>query len=75
VVNRKVIITTPYPTPEWIAEYYKIPPKRVAELKEIIAEARRSIERADARKKKKTINGQVSSNNSAARKAKKPEGR
>jgi hypothetical protein len=52
-----VIITTPYPTPEWIAEHYKIPPKRVAELNEMIAEARRSIARADARKKKKTQSG------------------
>jgi len=74
-VNRKVIITTPYPTPEWIAEYYKIPPKRVAELKEIIAEARRSIARANARKKKKaTRNGRLSPKKSAARKAKKPIG-
>jgi hypothetical protein len=52
-MSPKVIITTPYPTPEEIAEYYKIPPKRVAELNEMIAEVRRSMARSAARTKKK----------------------
>jgi hypothetical protein len=75
-VSPKVIITTPYPTSEEIAEFYKIPPKRVAELNEMIAEIRRSMARAEERKKKKAArNRRLSSKKSAARKAKKPVGR
>ena len=40
IMSGKVIITTPYPTPEWIAAYYKIPPKRVAELRQMMDEIR-----------------------------------
>ena len=37
-MSGKVIITTPFPTPEEVAAYYKIPAKRVAELDRMIAE-------------------------------------
>jgi hypothetical protein len=35
----KSIITTDFPTPEEVAAFYRIPPKRVAELEAIIAES------------------------------------
>lgn len=44
----KVIITTPFPTPDEVAAYLRIPAKRVAELNRMIAEVRE----ADARRKK-----------------------
>jgi hypothetical protein len=50
-MSGKVIITTPYPTPEWIAAYYKIPPKRVAELRQMMDEIR-AAEAAKANRKK-----------------------
>jgi hypothetical protein len=39
-MSGKVIITTPFPTPEEVAAYYRIPAKRVAELDRMIAEHR-----------------------------------
>jgi len=50
-MSGKSIITTPYPTPEWIATYYKIPPKRVAELRQMIDEIR-AAEAAKTNRKK-----------------------
>ena len=47
MATRKVIITTDFPTPEQVAAFYRIPPTRVAELKQMISE----IRAADARKK------------------------
>ena len=47
----KVIITTPYPTPDEIAAYYKIPPKRVAELRQMIDEIRAAEASKASRKK------------------------
>ncbi|HEX7677225.1 MAG TPA: hypothetical protein VF713_03820 [Thermoanaerobaculia bacterium] len=35
-MSGKVIITTPFPTPEQVAAYYKIPAKRVAELRQMM---------------------------------------
>ncbi len=49
-VSRKIIITTPFPTPEEIAAYYKIPAKRVAELNQMMDE----IRAAEAKKKRKS---------------------
>jgi predicted RNase H-like HicB family nuclease len=40
IMSDKAIITTPYPSPDEIAAYYKIPPKRVAELRQMIDEIR-----------------------------------
>ncbi|HEV7572124.1 MAG TPA: hypothetical protein VGQ21_11555 [Thermoanaerobaculia bacterium] len=39
-MSRKAIITTPYPSPDDVAAYYKIPPKRVAELRQMMDEMR-----------------------------------
>jgi hypothetical protein len=50
-MSGKAIITTPYPTPDEIAAYYKIPPKRVAELRQMIAEIR-ADEASKANRKK-----------------------
>jgi hypothetical protein len=52
-MSGKVIITTPYPTPDEVAAYYKIPPKRVAELRQMMDEFRA----ADAAKKNRKKNG------------------
>jgi hypothetical protein len=52
IMSGKVIITTPFPTPEEVAAYYKIPAKRVAELNEMIDDIRRSMATAKARAKK-----------------------
>jgi len=56
----KSIITTDFPTPEEVAAYLKIPPKRVAELNVLIDEiltkqaAKKAAKRkASARAKKK----------------------
>jgi len=38
--NRRVLITTPFPTPDEVAAELGIPPKRVAELRQMIAEIR-----------------------------------
>jgi hypothetical protein len=50
-MSGKSIITTPYPTPEWIAAYYKIPAKRVAELRKMIDEIRAAEAAKTDRKK------------------------
>jgi hypothetical protein len=39
-MSGKVIITTPFPTPEQVAAYYKIPAKRVAELRQMMDDIR-----------------------------------
>jgi predicted transcriptional regulator len=71
-MSGKVIITTPFPTPEQVAAYYKIPPKRVAELDEMINEARRSMAKTAARKKSTSRNGtRKSANGSRSSRAKK----
>jgi hypothetical protein len=72
-MSGKIIITTPFPTPEEVAAYYKIPAKRVAELDQIIAEARRSIAKTAARSRKSAPrNGaRKASNRSRASRAKK----
>jgi ppGpp synthetase/RelA/SpoT-type nucleotidyltranferase len=72
-MSGKVIITTPFPTPEEVAAYYKIPAKRVAELDEMIDDIRRSMATAKARAKKSRSRNSVrkSSNGSKALRAKK----
>jgi hypothetical protein len=39
-MSGKVIITTPFPTPDEVAAYYKIPAKRVAELRQMMDDMR-----------------------------------
>jgi ppGpp synthetase/RelA/SpoT-type nucleotidyltranferase len=72
-MSSKVIITTPFPTPEQVAAYYKIPAKRVAELDQMIDDIRRSMANAKARtKKSRARNGaRKSSNGSRTSRAKK----
>jgi hypothetical protein len=72
-MSGKVIITTPFPTPEDVAAYFKIPAKRVAELDEMIDDIRRSMATAKARaKKSRSRNGaRKSSNGNKALRAKK----
>jgi hypothetical protein len=53
IMSGKVIITTPYPNPDEVAAYYKIPAKRVAELRQMMDEFRA----ADAAKKNRKKNG------------------
>lgn len=48
--NRRVLITTPFPTPDEVAEELGIPPKRVAELRQMIAEIRAEIRAEDERR-------------------------
>lgn len=55
-MSGKVIITTPFPTPEEIAAFYRIPAKRVAELDRMIA-AHRAESLASRRKKAPSRNG------------------
>jgi hypothetical protein len=55
-MSGKIIITTPFPTPEEVAAYYGIPAKRVAELDRMIAE-HRSKSVASLRKKASSRNG------------------
>lgn len=43
--NRRVLITTPFPTPDEVAAELGIPPKRVAEIRQMIAEIRAEDER------------------------------
>ena len=50
-VSRRIIITTPFPTSEEIAAYYKIPAKRVAELNQMMDE----IHAAEAKKHRKKV--------------------
>ncbi|HEV7764430.1 MAG TPA: hypothetical protein VGQ76_05475 [Thermoanaerobaculia bacterium] len=47
MLNKKAIITTPFPTPDEIAELYGITPKRRAELDQMLVEIRLE----DAKKK------------------------
>jgi hypothetical protein len=63
-VSRKVIITTPFPTPEKIAAFYKIPAKRVAELNQMIDEFRA----ADRKNRKNADKTRVGRKPSAPRK-------
>jgi hypothetical protein len=65
-MSGKVIITTPFPTSDQVAAYYKIPAKRVAELRQMMDEIRAAEARKNSRK-----NGQpnVSRKASARRKA------
>jgi hypothetical protein len=69
-MSGKVIITTPFPTPEQVAAYYKIPAKRVAELRQMMddigaTEMRAAAPRSKGNRKK---NGrQDTSRKSAAR--------
>ena len=53
-VSRKIIITTPFPTSEWIAAYYKIPAKRVAELNQMMDEFRAADEKKTRKNAGKT---------------------
>jgi len=55
-MSGKIIITTPFPTPEEVAAYFKIPAKRVAELDRMIAEHRAELV-ASRRKKTSPRNG------------------
>jgi predicted transcriptional regulator len=72
-MSGKIIITTPFPTPEEVAAYYKIPAKRVAELDKMIDEVRRSMAKTATRAKRSTArNGtRKASNGSRAARAKK----
>jgi hypothetical protein len=65
-MSGKVIITTPFPTSDQVAAYYKIPAKRVAELRQMMDD----IHAAEARKNNKKNGGtNVSRKPSARRKA------
>jgi hypothetical protein len=72
-MSGKVIITTPFPTPEEVAAYYKIPAKRVAELDKMIDEVRRSMSKTAPRSTRSTPrNGtRKASNGSRTSRAKK----
>jgi len=72
-MSGKVIITTPFPTPEQVAAYYKIPAKRVAELDEMIDDIRRSMAttKAHAKKSRSRNGARKPSNGSKALRAKK----
>jgi hypothetical protein len=50
--NRRVVITTPFPTPDEVAAELGIPPKRLAELRQMIAEIRAEDERRAARRQR-----------------------
>jgi hypothetical protein len=52
--NHRFLITTPFPTPDEVAEELGIPPKRVAELRQMISEIRAEDERRLARAKRRT---------------------
>jgi hypothetical protein len=52
-VSRKIIITTPFPAPDEIAAFYKIPAKRVAELNQMMDEIREGEAKKVARSLKK----------------------
>jgi hypothetical protein len=56
-MSGKVIITTPFPTPEEVAAYYKIPAKRVAELRQMMDDIRAAEPGKIARKKNGRPNG------------------
>lgn len=50
-MSGKVIITTPFPTPDEIAAFHKIPAERVAELRRMIDDIR-ALEAAKSDRKK-----------------------
>ncbi len=50
-MSGKIIITTPYPTPDDVAAYYKIPAKRVAELRQMMDDMRAAETSKNNRKK------------------------
>jgi hypothetical protein len=54
IMSGKVIITTPFPTPEQVAAYYKIPAKRVAELRQMMDEMRVADAKKDRKKSGRT---------------------
>jgi len=68
-MSGKVIITTPFPTPEEVAAYYKIPAKRVAELDKMIDEVRQSMAKSARSNRSTPRNGkrQVSNGSKASR--------
>jgi hypothetical protein len=49
--NRRVIITTPFPTPEEAAAAYGMSSKRLGELQQLIAEIRAEEERHRTRRR------------------------
>lgn len=51
--NRRVVITTPFPTPEEVAAFYGVSPERHAELKQMIAEIRAANARRSASRRSK----------------------
>lgn len=51
MLNKKAIITTPYPTLDEVAEWYGITPKRRAELDQMLIEIREERARKQARAK------------------------
>jgi hypothetical protein len=65
-VSGKIIITTPFPTPEEVAAFYRIPAKRVAELDRMIAE-HRAESVASRRKKASSRNGGRKSSSSVVK--------
>jgi hypothetical protein len=69
-MSGKIIITTPFPTPQEVAAYYKIPAKRVAELDRMIAEHRAELA-ASRRKKASRSGARKSSSVAKASRAKK----
>ena len=50
----KVVIKTEFPTPEEVAAYHKIPPTRVAELRQMMKEIRAESDARRARARKRT---------------------
>ncbi len=53
-MSGKVIITTPFPTSEQVAAYYKIPAKRVAELRQMMDDIHAAEAKKDNRKNGRT---------------------
>ena len=51
--NHRFLITTPFPTPDEAAAELGIPPKRVAELNQMMAEIRAEDERRKERAKRR----------------------
>lgn len=49
-MSPKIIITTPFPTSEEVAAYYRIPAKRVAELRQMMDDIRADEAKKDSRK-------------------------
>ena len=70
-MSGKVIITTPFPTPDEVAAYLRIPAKRVAELRRMIDEVRAETSRSDRNKKARRNGGRALSTRGKATRAKK----